>query len=76
METDPASETLYSLEYWTLEKVQKPSNPICYTPSSESFTIYLNQEDEMDGTYIMYRKKDKCIYNFGHKTSSMESLKI
>jgi hypothetical protein len=29
-----------SLEYRTMEKVQKPSNSECYTPSSEPFRIY------------------------------------
>jgi hypothetical protein len=29
------------LEYRTMDKVQKPSNPMCYTPSSEPFKIYL-----------------------------------
>jgi hypothetical protein len=36
-ETDPISETLCSLEHQTMEKVQKPTNSVCYTPSSESF---------------------------------------
>jgi hypothetical protein len=39
METDPVSETLCTLEYWTKEKVQKLSNPMCYTLSSEFFRI-------------------------------------
>jgi hypothetical protein len=40
MGTDPVSETLCSLEYWTMDKVQKPSNLECYKPSSEPFRIY------------------------------------
>jgi hypothetical protein len=28
------------LEYWTIDKVKKPSNSECYTPSSEPFKIY------------------------------------
>jgi hypothetical protein len=28
------------LEYWTMGKVQKPSDSECYTPSSEPFRIY------------------------------------
>jgi hypothetical protein len=40
-ETDPVSETSYSLEYQTMDKVQKPSNSVWYTPSSEPFRIYL-----------------------------------
>jgi hypothetical protein len=39
-ETDPVSETSCSLEYQTMEKVQKPSNSVYYTPSSEPFRIY------------------------------------
>jgi hypothetical protein len=31
METDPVSETFYSLEYWKMDKVQKPSNPEIYS---------------------------------------------
>jgi hypothetical protein len=26
--------------FWTMDKVQKPSNSECYTPLSESFRIY------------------------------------
>jgi hypothetical protein len=41
METDPFSETLCTfmcfLEYQMMEKVQNPSDPECYTPSSEPF---------------------------------------
>jgi hypothetical protein len=29
------------LEYQMMEKVQKPSNPECYTPLSEPFRIYV-----------------------------------
>jgi hypothetical protein len=36
-DTDPVSETLCSLEYQTMEKVQKSNNSVCYTPSSEPF---------------------------------------
>lgn len=32
---------LYFLEYRPMEKVQKPSNPECYTQSSEPFRIYV-----------------------------------
>jgi hypothetical protein len=37
----PLSETscFYSLEYRTMEKVQKPSNSVCYRPPSEPFRI-------------------------------------
>jgi hypothetical protein len=39
-ERDPVSEMLCSLEYRAMDEVQKPSNPECYTPSSEPFRIY------------------------------------
>jgi hypothetical protein len=40
--TDPVFETLcVFLEYQTMEKVQKLSNPDCNTPSSEPFKINL-----------------------------------
>jgi hypothetical protein len=32
--------SLCSLEHRTIDKVQQPSNPECYTPSSEPFKIY------------------------------------
>jgi hypothetical protein len=43
-ETDPVSETscFYSLDYRTIEKVQKPSNFVCYTPSPEPLEILYN----------------------------------
>jgi hypothetical protein len=28
-------------EYWTMDKVQKPTNSECYTPSSEPIRIYM-----------------------------------
>jgi hypothetical protein len=34
------TETSCSPEYQMMEKVQKPSNSLCYTPSSEPFRIY------------------------------------
>jgi hypothetical protein len=41
-ETDPVSETscFYSQEHQTMEKVQNPSNSVCYTPSLEPFNVY------------------------------------
>jgi hypothetical protein len=36
----PKRHVFYSLEYRTMEKVQKPSNSMCYTPLSEPFRIY------------------------------------
>jgi hypothetical protein len=42
METSSFQNVLFSsfLEYWTMDKVQKPSNSECYTRSSEPFRIY------------------------------------
>jgi hypothetical protein len=37
METDEVSETFCFLEYRTMDKVQKPSNPKCHTALSELF---------------------------------------
>jgi hypothetical protein len=37
--TDPVSETLCSLEYRTMDRVQELSNPECYIPSSEPIRI-------------------------------------
>jgi hypothetical protein len=48
---DSASETLCSLEYRTMNKVQKPSNPECYTPSSETFRI-TNKNDTAYSSYV------------------------
>jgi hypothetical protein len=41
-ETDPVYETscFYSTKHRTREKVQKPSNSVCYTPLSEPYKIY------------------------------------
>jgi hypothetical protein len=36
-EEDPIPETLHLFEYWKMDKVQKPGNPECYIPSSQSF---------------------------------------
>jgi hypothetical protein len=38
----PAPRTVCPSEHRTMDKVQKPSNPKCHTPSSEPFRIYLN----------------------------------
>jgi hypothetical protein len=55
-ETDLVSETACLLEYRTMGKVQKPSDPECYTPSSEPFRIYYNLV-----------RKDKAIPVTGHE---------
>jgi hypothetical protein len=39
-ETDVVYETLCSVEYRTMDKARKPSNPERYAPSSEAFSIY------------------------------------
>jgi hypothetical protein len=41
-EKDPFAEKMCSSEYRTVDKVQKPSNSECYTPSSEPSRIDLN----------------------------------
>jgi hypothetical protein len=38
-ETDHVAETSCSLEYRTIDRIQKLSNAECYTPSSEPFRI-------------------------------------
>jgi hypothetical protein len=43
-ETAPVSEACF-LEYWMMDKVHKPSNSKCYTPSSEPFIIYSRDGD-------------------------------
>jgi hypothetical protein len=43
----PKRRVFYSLEYRTMGKVQKPSNPLCYTPSSEPFTVYMKSDFTM-----------------------------
>jgi hypothetical protein len=35
-----------------MEKVQKPSNPVCYTPSSEPFIIY-HRQNPSESTVII-----------------------
>jgi hypothetical protein len=42
-ETAPVSETLFSsyLEFRTMDKLLKPSDSESYTPSSETFKLYL-----------------------------------
>jgi hypothetical protein len=43
---------LWFLEYRTMDKVQKPSNPECYTPSSEPFRIYVQVRNKHTGTQV------------------------
>jgi hypothetical protein len=38
-ETDPVSERLCSLEFWTMDEVQKHSNPDYYIRESDPFRI-------------------------------------
>jgi hypothetical protein len=45
METDPFSKRscyLVILDFWTMDKVQKPISSQCYRPSSEPFRIITN----------------------------------
>jgi hypothetical protein len=39
LETGSASQMLCSLDYQMMDSIQKPINPECYTPSSETFKI-------------------------------------
>jgi hypothetical protein len=41
----PSSGILETRKHRTMEKSKKPSNPVCYTPSSEPFGIYLIWRD-------------------------------
>jgi hypothetical protein len=50
---------LCSLEYWAMDKVQKPSNPACYTPSSGPFrTTYHSRYPY----YVLIASKQICQY--------------
>jgi hypothetical protein len=40
-ETDPVSETLCSLEYWTMDKVKKPNNPESLTVRHRQVVMYI-----------------------------------
>jgi hypothetical protein len=69
METDPVSETLFfsNLQFWTMEKVHKPSNPECYAPSSEPFRFYLktpsiNSSLNISKSFIW---KSRCKFQLG-----------
>jgi hypothetical protein len=61
LETDPVSETLCSLEYQAMDKVQKPSSPKSYTPSSEPFQTKQNSltEHKLDKLKNMEGGKQK-----------------
>jgi hypothetical protein len=70
-ETDPVFETscFYSLECRTMEKVQKRSNSVCYTPSSEPFRIYLQgwcHTESMRGLKWAYCFNPWCNINMEH----------
>jgi hypothetical protein len=58
----------YSLEYWTMDKVQKPSHPKCHTPSSEPFRIYLI----LSCILVMKHKATLMLHLFlEHKTTTI-----
>jgi hypothetical protein len=65
--TDPVSETSCSLECQTMEKVRKPTNSVCYTPSSEPFRIYspfsfcTNPNLEVSVTEVMDLNLTRCV---------------
>jgi hypothetical protein len=49
------------LEYRTMEKSKKPSKPVCYTPSSEPFRIYLEEKRFVQGVCYFINKIHKFI---------------
>jgi hypothetical protein len=53
---------LCSLEYQTMDKVRKPSNPECYTPSSEPFRIYLHKNRVCRSRIILIRLQKETLY--------------
>jgi hypothetical protein len=70
METDPVSETQYSLvllEYQTVGKVQELSNSESYTPSSEPFRIF----QSVDTATIL---QDGLSKNWGSISGRSKSL--
>jgi hypothetical protein len=50
-----------NINHWTMDKVQKPSNSECYTPSSEPFRFGVNSVN--CNVFIQKRKKNKMIKN-------------
>jgi hypothetical protein len=58
--TGLVSETLCSLECWTMDKVQKPSNPECYPPSSETFRFDLTVHFAIAST--LNQSNQVCCY--------------
>jgi hypothetical protein len=61
------------LQCQTMEKVQKPSNSECYTPSSEPFRICLYNWYE-PGTYHSFRKSE-CVFPFTWGRKQIQFLK-
>jgi hypothetical protein len=59
MGTDPVSETMGSLQHWMMDKAQRPGNPECYTPSSETFRITWNMVVIGDSVRSFSTKKKK-----------------
>jgi hypothetical protein len=55
---------LYSLEYRTMEKVQKPSNSVYYTSSSEPFRIYENPVRTSQETHYVSLTKPSRLMLF------------
>jgi hypothetical protein len=65
---DPVSETLCSLKYRTIDKVQKPSNPECYIPSLEPLKIYHCQSSLIRSHVCCVRKKIKEMVTYNEAT--------
>jgi hypothetical protein len=59
------SETSCSLEYQMMEKVQKLSNSVCYTPSSELFRIIFI----LQHSAVIQTNKQLPMYKFLKVTS-------
>jgi hypothetical protein len=56
METDPVSETLFSiyLEFLTMDRVHKPADSECYSPWPEAFEFYEKSD-------LVVRRRDSNI---------------
>jgi hypothetical protein len=66
------------LEYWTMDKVQKPSNPECYTPLSESFRINAICDVDIFGDfhYGFRRKRSTSDQIFLYSSDTGEDMEI
>jgi hypothetical protein len=70
----PKCRVFYSLEYRSMKKVQKSSNSVCYTPSSEPFRI-----EWIDDSTLLIPKRTAhtllfCSQQFGVRSSGVKVL--